>query len=201
MSKDILDMISVESPCEMKWSDMTGDDLARHCERCETTVHDLSALTREDARKLIFGKSGKMCVRYHADNENKIINAEPVTIDRRDRRPIAACLLALSLSVSGAAIAQRSDPAVGSCGNLKSVLESSPETERQWIALPTEPITISPENDPQISSQITPKLIEPLPASPVRTFIGLILMPKETPSKKRPTASPFSKRAASADPK
>ncbi len=53
---------------------MTGGDRERFCERCALTVHNLSALTEEDARRLIAGSNGRLCVRYYGRRDGTVIN-------------------------------------------------------------------------------------------------------------------------------
>ena len=53
---------------------MTGGDRERFCERCALTVHNLSAMTEEDARRLIAGSNGRLCVRYFGRRDGTVIN-------------------------------------------------------------------------------------------------------------------------------
>src|SRR5205814_6615234 len=59
-----LETIRVSSPCEKSWDEMHGDDQRRFCDHCNKHVHNLSAMTRNDAERLICENAGSLCVRY-----------------------------------------------------------------------------------------------------------------------------------------
>jgi ankyrin repeat protein len=64
-AKDLLDTIRVESPCEVSWDSMIGNDQVRFCEHCNLTVSDLSQLSRKRALRLVRASKGRLCVRYY----------------------------------------------------------------------------------------------------------------------------------------
>ena len=57
--------LNVQSPCSQPWGSMAGDDRSRHCTRCQLRVHDLSAMSKDDALKLIAGPDDQLCVRFN----------------------------------------------------------------------------------------------------------------------------------------
>jgi hypothetical protein len=59
-----LETIRVASPCEKSWDEMSGDAQRRFCDHCGKHVHNLSAMTRSEAEKLICESAGSLCVRY-----------------------------------------------------------------------------------------------------------------------------------------
>jgi hypothetical protein len=63
MSLVSLDQISVAEPCHVDWNEMKGNSAARFCEHCQKTVHDLSAMPREQAEKLVCQSAGSLCIR------------------------------------------------------------------------------------------------------------------------------------------
>ena len=63
-SLDLLNNISIASPCSADWDEMTGDDRACFCVHCEKYVYNLSALTSEQANSLIREKEGRLCTRF-----------------------------------------------------------------------------------------------------------------------------------------
>lgn len=70
-----LDTIRVAEPCREDWDAMTGDARARHCERCDLHVTDLSALTRAEAEDLLSRRTpgGRLCVRYALDARGAVV--------------------------------------------------------------------------------------------------------------------------------
>lgn len=70
-----LDTLRVATPCHEDWHAMTGDARARHCERCELHVRDLSELTRAEAEELLARRTpgGRLCVRYTLDERGAVV--------------------------------------------------------------------------------------------------------------------------------
>jgi hypothetical protein len=59
-----LDVIDVREPCPRNWNEMTGDDRTRFCAGCGMHVHNLSAMPRDDAERLVCESAGRLCVRF-----------------------------------------------------------------------------------------------------------------------------------------
>ena len=90
----ILDDIRIASPCRVSWNAMTGDDRARYCGSCERTVYNLSALTAEEAAKLIAEREGKLCVRMFRRHDGTIITRDcPVGCALRLHKRIRAVVI------------------------------------------------------------------------------------------------------------
>ena len=49
-----LDVIRVKTPCHESWDAMTGDAKTRFCSGCQRHVHNLSAMPREEAERLLW---------------------------------------------------------------------------------------------------------------------------------------------------
>jgi hypothetical protein len=77
---DLLKNISIASPCEARWEDMLGDDKVRHCTLCALNVHNLSAMTREEAESLVHSKqqepSRRLCVRFYQRTDGTILTQD-----------------------------------------------------------------------------------------------------------------------------
>src|SRR5437868_7255199 len=80
MSDHSLDVLEVETPCHKSWEEMTGDHRVRFCERCGRNVHNLSALTREEAEQCVSGGSDRICVRF-----DRAAGGQLVTLDYEQR--------------------------------------------------------------------------------------------------------------------
>jgi hypothetical protein len=60
--------------CDADFRDMgPGSGTARQCHRCETPVHDLSALPRAEARAMLEQSGGHLCVRYLYDVDGRVL--------------------------------------------------------------------------------------------------------------------------------
>lgn len=75
---------------------MEGDDAERHCERCDSTVHDIASLTPSEVLSLMDGPA-KTCVRLHRRADGSVRTASP---RRRRLRVLGA---AAGVALSGAA--------------------------------------------------------------------------------------------------
>jgi Carboxypeptidase regulatory-like domain/Ankyrin repeats (3 copies)/Ankyrin repeats (many copies) len=66
-TRNFLRNLTVPSPCKADWNSMSGNDQVRFCEHCSLQVHNLSAMTRNQAERLVARSKGRLCVRYHHD--------------------------------------------------------------------------------------------------------------------------------------
>jgi hypothetical protein len=112
-----LDTIRIASPCETAWDDMAGTERMRFCHLCQKTVYNLSAMTRDQAEKLIRQMEGRTCVRLYRRRDGTVLTSDcPVGLRAARRRvalwvgAAAACFLALVAwagSLAGLKIASR----------------------------------------------------------------------------------------------
>lgn len=107
MSKiNLLDAVRVETPCEQSWETMRGSDEVRFCDHCAKDVHNLSAMTRKRARKLVAESNGSICIRYARRPDGKIQTIKNTLHQITRRTGIAAGVLGTSLTVSALSFAQ-----------------------------------------------------------------------------------------------
>lgn len=107
MSKNsFLDKIEVKNPCSQDWDEMRGSDAVRFCSHCDSSVNNLSAMTRKQALKIVRDSGGKICVRYVKNPETNapVFREKLYQISRRTG--IAAGVLGASLSLSSITYAQ-----------------------------------------------------------------------------------------------
>ncbi|MDQ2746255.1 MAG: ankyrin repeat domain-containing protein [Acidobacteriota bacterium] len=107
MSKiNLLDAVEVKTPCEQDWKTMRGTDEIRFCDHCAKDVHNLSAMTRKRARKLVAQSNGGICVRYVRRPDGKIQTIKNTLHQITRQTGIAAGVLGTSLTLSTLAYAQ-----------------------------------------------------------------------------------------------
>ena len=72
---DLLDRVRIAAPCPMRWEDMEGDDVQRHCDRCDLNVTNLSAMTREQATAWVGEHvgNGRACVGFYKREDGTIL--------------------------------------------------------------------------------------------------------------------------------
>lgn len=106
-SNDPLEQISVPSPCSADWDSMIGNNRIRFCEHCNLNVHDLSAMTRNRAMRLVLNSRGRLCVRFlEAPNGGPRTNVPKlIRISKRATR-LAAGAFTCTISLASAAAAQ-----------------------------------------------------------------------------------------------
>lgn len=105
----MIDDVRVQKPCHADWDAMTGDDAKRFCSQCQKHVHNLSALSRDDAERLI-ANSPALCVRYMPDAQGA-----PITKPswRQPGRALLALAAAAMSSLLAACNMAQSQPIMG----------------------------------------------------------------------------------------
>ncbi|MBI4748614.1 MAG: ankyrin repeat domain-containing protein [Acidobacteria bacterium] len=100
----IIDHVQVKSPCTEDWNEMVGNDEVRFCSHCSKHVHNLSAMTRHEAEKLVLESNGNLCIRYLRRPEDQQIVTLPDWMDRPALRrlvlPVAAGVMAVALNTA-----------------------------------------------------------------------------------------------------
>jgi hypothetical protein len=91
------DEVRIAAPCHQDWGAMTGDARRRHCAACDKHVHDLSAMTEDDAWRLL-RRSPAVCVRYTCRADGTVVHAER----RGGRARIPRALLAVGAALASA---------------------------------------------------------------------------------------------------
>ena len=134
----MLDQIAIASPCEASWDDMVGDERKRHCGMCDLDVHNLSALTRDEAEGVLAKMAeGRVCARFYRRTDGTILTQDcPVGVARiraAARRALVrvAALVGL-VGVTGIAAASTSQTGWGDRVRLRAFKPFSVVCE--WIA-------------------------------------------------------------------
>ncbi|MFL6211090.1 MAG: ankyrin repeat domain-containing protein [Pyrinomonadaceae bacterium] len=104
----LLDRVNVSAPCPADWDAMRGNEHVRFCQHCNLNVHDLSAMTRPLAEKIVRRAHGRICVRYRRRPDDSLVTADPLvqiqaSVRRASRLVAGAFSAALSLCATAAA--------------------------------------------------------------------------------------------------
>jgi hypothetical protein len=110
---DLLDRVSIASPCPARWEDMSGDDVTRHCASCNLDVHNLSAMRRAEANAFLLSHTGgRVCARLYRRLDGTIITQDcPVGLAGVRARMVRAAgraAAALVLLIGGGVLADQS---------------------------------------------------------------------------------------------
>jgi len=126
----LLDQVRIASPCPARWADMVGDAQVRHCAQCDLDVHNISAMTRDQAESVLAKLAeGCVCARFYRRSDGTIITRDcPIGLAAVRRRVLLATsrvAAALGLAVLAATAARASqDKSWGNWGwsmRLKNV--------------------------------------------------------------------------------
>ena len=99
--------IAIESPCGADWQTMKPGDKKRFCDTCKKHVHDLSAMTRDEARVVLGSRPTEgLCVRYLYDTYGDVVFRDtiPATFLSRAKRLAFAATLPMSLAACSGAM-------------------------------------------------------------------------------------------------
>jgi ankyrin repeat protein len=100
----------IPAPCEADWDSMIGNERVRFCEHCHLRVTNLSALTRQEAMRLVARSEGRLCVRFVKRLDGRVVTKQlPLKLHQIGRRVsrIAAGAFTATLSLSAAAAQTR----------------------------------------------------------------------------------------------
>ena len=100
-----LDNVQVAAPCSANWEEMNGTEQKRFCAMCQLNVYNLSAMTKNEAEKLISDNEDRLCVRFYRRSDGTIITQNCpkgiAALKRRLSRLSAAALSAAIAFLSG----------------------------------------------------------------------------------------------------
>ena len=66
--------LPILDPCSEDYEAMTPEGTSRRCARCQTSVHDLSAMSRAEARRFLLRHRGQqVCMRYRWDAHGEVL--------------------------------------------------------------------------------------------------------------------------------
>jgi hypothetical protein len=97
-NRKLLANLTVVEPCSQDWDAMGGDDRRRFCDRCRKEVHNISAMSTDEAATLLRAASDARCVRFFREPDGTVVTTDaPRTLLRRWR----AAVLAIGLWLCG----------------------------------------------------------------------------------------------------
>lgn len=100
--EDLLRRIQVVSPCVTDWEKMTGDDKIRHCPECNLSVYNLSGMSAREAAHVIYGRKGRLCVRFYREVDGTMITQDSSLTRRGSRLAGAALSAAMTVTLAAA---------------------------------------------------------------------------------------------------
>ncbi len=152
-TRQLIDGIRIASPCHAAWDQMTGDDRVRFCDACRMNVYDLSAMSLDEAARIVESREGRVCVRFYRRPDGTVLTRDcPVGL-RWIRTRFAAAAALIAALLGGFAWFHRNDArqqgstspnASPPMGALSTPLRATMgEVEMGDVALPSQPPTVS----------------------------------------------------------
>jgi hypothetical protein len=71
-----LNLIEIPSPCEVPWSQMSGDHRSRFCQTCSKRVYNLAAMRSDEALAMLNGPDGGVCVRVYRRRDGTVLTSD-----------------------------------------------------------------------------------------------------------------------------
>lgn len=140
-----LDVINVERPCDLDWDSLPGVGSTRHCPRCEKAVHNLSAMRRQEAERVLAASTDSLCVCYDRDAKGNLLTVDyaipPRHSGRRARRwaglGAAIALIAAACQVWLLRPRPPVTRVMGACPPIRPVPASPPLSSTSGSAAPS----------------------------------------------------------------
>lgn len=204
----------VKEACHESWEEMQGGASRRRCDSCEQDVHDLSAMTRTEAKMVLARRAvgQRLCVRFASDDKGRVLF--------RPEPPIPAALLVRGRQLAlgaGLAVAVLGGcaPAGTAIGSAASHQAAEELGERGACAVSLEPLlplTLQLHAKgcaPAAANASAPELMEvprtpppPPPSPPPVVGVPELLRPVEVqPAQKRPVPRELKKAAVRKPPR
>lgn len=145
---DILERATIATPCPARWEDMAGDDKTRRCELCDLNVHNIAAMTREEAEQVLAPvlDGQRVCAKIYRRSDGTILTRDcPVGVRaarakamQAARRVAAVIVLAIT---SGTVFGMRHRAGPGAGGPKLAALQPF-KTVYDWLVPPPPPPSV-----------------------------------------------------------
>src|SRR5437763_1900501 len=71
-----VDNVRIAQPCPASWKSMPGDDVVRHCSKCNRNVYNISEMGRDQANELIRRTEGRLCGRRYLRSDGTVMTKD-----------------------------------------------------------------------------------------------------------------------------
>lgn len=86
-----LDNVQLAFQCPLRWEKLVGGERERYCSTCEKHVHNISAMSRGEAKRFLAAQNAPICIRVEVDAQGRAVH----------RPGLGALALAASLAACG----------------------------------------------------------------------------------------------------
>ena len=168
--------IEIPEPCHADWDAMRPEDKGRFCFDCRKTVHDLSAMTKDEAKDFLRRSAcNDICVSYQHHEDGTLAFREPaprpstvVPVARLLRpRSVAAAVASAGMAMALAACAPHGD------APAQRYAAEAPAFEAPGVVIPIgvaeKPVVEDEPCDPEVTKVTEP--VEPAVSGPERSSV------------------------------
>ncbi len=147
--------LPIASPCVERFDQMRGEAAHRVCDRCEKTVHDLSAMTRVEAEYFLLQHEGQRpCVRYRTGSDGMLRFIPPPP---RVAGPMVAVVASLMAACTGTLEADELVvPQEPTCEDVQGYTIPCVDPDEDWLD-ELEPGGLVTDMDPPPESDLLPQ--------------------------------------------
>lgn len=191
--------IEIPEPCHADWDAMRPEERGKFCFECQTKVHDLSAMTKDEARTFLRSNAcNDICVSFEHQDDGTLLFREPaprpapiVPLSRlRRRRSVAAAGMAMGMAAALAACAPHGD------AQVRTYAAEASEFQSPSVVIPVGEAT---QAQPVADTSETPAVEdEPCDPEEVETEVAKPDRPRVRGRIKRTAGKPIMRKTGSA---
>jgi len=104
---NLLDPLSIPTPCSADWNDLVGDGRRRYCEHCDKNVYDFSKMTATEVGALLATLQGRVCARITWQTDGSVLTEDPLPIlpvVRRRASPFASVAVTTLITINASPV-------------------------------------------------------------------------------------------------
>jgi hypothetical protein len=106
VARAAVQQVVVKSPCSVSWETMEGDEKVRFCGQCKFHVHNLSAMSEQEAAAIVTRPEGRSCVYFRKAADGTIVTDNcPVVLRATRKRLFLTAVLTLMTITYGLTLA------------------------------------------------------------------------------------------------
>lgn len=193
-SKDI----EIPEPCHADWDAMRPEAKGRFCFDCKKTVHDLSAMTKDEAKTFLRRSAcADICVSYQHHEDGTLVFREPepmpapiVPLSRLRRpRSVAAAVAGAGMAIALAACAPHGDAPA----QQRYAAEKDPSFSAPSVVIPHGEKATEKLPEPPV---VPPPVVADEPCDPVVEEVEVEKVEKVEPEREVPRVRGKIKRTA-----
>ena len=152
-----LEVLDIARPCPADWDQMRGDEQVRFCKHCSLNVYNLSAMSRDEAERLVAEREGRLCIRMYRRLDGTVVTADCEGAIRLAAKRIGRFAKAMTAMALAAALAPL---------GLSRWLNAAPTEKSSGSATPN--VCVTPTNRAIMGDMVAP---------PVQPLQGKMLAP------------------------